>query len=144
MITNQLGCALRSFFGKSGLYEFSDNDFQRVQVLIKEMRELLANSKDIEKKHKGRLLKKLETLQAELHKTMSNFDRFWGFWVESTSYLGICGENIKPLLDRATELLKIVSKVQGIGENILSIPMLQQPLLPDSGSVSKPTDPSPD
>ncbi len=100
-------------------------------------------SEHIDKKHRNRLLKKLEALQADLHKTMSNFDRFWGFLVESASYLGMCGEKVKPLLDRAAELIEIISKVQGFGENMSSLPMLQQPLLPDSDTVSKPVDPSP-
>lgn len=108
------------------------------------MRELLTKSEHIERKHKNRLLKKLEALQAELHKKMSNFDRFWGFWVDASIYLAICGQNVQPFLDKAAQLLGIIAKVQAMAQGIPSIPMLPQQLLPDSDTVSKPVEQDPD
>ncbi len=55
-------------FAKVSCYEFSDSDFNRIQVLINEMRGLIRESKLITDDHKRRLLRRLEAMQAELHK----------------------------------------------------------------------------
>ena len=52
-----------------------------------------ANSEVLESDHKQRLLAKLETLQSELHKKVSNLDRFIGFMSEAGIRYG-CSDKI--------------------------------------------------
>jgi len=63
-----------SKFGNSFSYEFSENDFKEIQICINDLRGLISKSKLIEENHKQRLLKRLERLQSELHKRMSDLD----------------------------------------------------------------------
>ena len=107
-----------SMFGKGIFYEFSDNDFSRVQTLLNELRELLTKSEDFEEGHRMRLLKKLEALQSELHKKMSDFDKFWGFFIDSGIALTKFWENAKPFRDDIKEIIEIVSRTQAKAENV--------------------------
>ncbi|MBN2269511.1 MAG: hypothetical protein JXN61_02795 [Sedimentisphaerales bacterium] len=104
--------------GKAVIYQFSDSDFERVQDLINEMRDLLTKSTDFEEDHKLRLLKRLKKLQAELHKKMSNLDSLWGLIGDAGVALGKFGENVRPLTDRIGEILRIVSRTQAKAEDI--------------------------
>jgi len=92
-----------------------------MQTLINEMRNLIKKSKDFEEGHKKRLLKRLEKLQGELHKKMSNLDMFWGLIGDAGVVLGKFGEDAKPLVDRVGEILKIVCRTQAKAENIKNI-----------------------
>jgi len=107
-----------SMFGKGIFYEFSDDDFSRVQTLLNNLRDLLTKSKDFEEDHRTRLLKKLEALQSELHKKMSDFDRFWGFFIDSGIALTKFWENAKPYRDDIKEIIEIVSRTQAKAENV--------------------------
>jgi hypothetical protein len=64
-------------FGTAFLYEFSEGDLARVQKLIDELRTELATNKKFEENHRARLLSRLERVQAELHKKVSDLDRLW-------------------------------------------------------------------
>ena len=99
-------------------YEFSDDDFNRVQVLINELRQLISESKDFEEDHKRRLLRKLENLQGELHKKMSSLDMLWGLIGDAGVALGKFGKNAKPFTDRIGEILQIVCRIQAKAENV--------------------------
>jgi hypothetical protein len=107
-----------SLFGKGVFYEFSDGDFARIQTLLNGLRDLLTKSEDFEEEHRMRLLKKLEALQSELHKRMSNFDRFWGFFIDSGIALSKFWENAKPFRDDVKEIIEIVSRTQAKAENV--------------------------
>ncbi len=107
-----------SMFGKGVFYEFSDDDFSRVQTLLNNLRDLLTKSEDFEEDHRMRLLKKLEALQSELHKKMSDFDRFWGFFIDSGIALTKFWENAKPFRDDIKEIFEIVSRTQAKAENV--------------------------
>jgi hypothetical protein len=85
----------------------------RVQALINEIRTLIASS-TIDSKHKSRLLSRLEGLQSEMHKELSDLDRFWIFMGEAGRVLGKFGEDVKPLTDRITELFNTIAPVAGI------------------------------
>jgi hypothetical protein len=93
-------------------YEFSQGDLDRIQALINELRELVTKSDQIESQHKDRLLKRIEKLQSELHKRMSDLDRFWGIVLEFGAVAQRLGENAKPLVNRAAEIARIVWGVQ--------------------------------
>lgn len=90
------------------LYEFSDGDIKRIQTLINELRNLISNTKELENNHKSRLLKRLEKIQSELHKKISDIDRFWGLVGEGGVVLAKLGENAKPRVDRIREIAEIV------------------------------------
>lgn len=108
-------------FGKAFMYEFSDDDFKRVQKLLNTLRDLLTKSKDFEEEHRLRLLKKLEALQLELHKKMSNFDRFWGFFIDSGIAFRKFWENAEPFRNDVKEVMKIVCRTQAKAENVKNI-----------------------
>ncbi len=97
------------------VYEFSDNDHERVQQLINELRQIVTKASSIDEDHRSRLLRRLEKLQAELHKHLSNFDRFWGLLGDAGEAIGKFGEDTKPFVDRVKELLEIVRKTQSKG-----------------------------
>jgi len=115
---------------KGFVYEFSDGDLARVQKLINELRDLITKSKDFEDEHKSRLLKKLEQLQSELHKRMSNLDKLWGIIGEAGIILGKFGEDAKPFTDRIREILTITWRIQVRAEELESgfeMPLLKKP-----------------
>ena len=69
----------------------------------------------------------LEKLQSELHKKMSNLDRFWGFWGEAGVMLGKFGEDAKPIFDRIREIVEIAWRTQSAAEELrtgLPLPMI--------------------
>jgi predicted metal-dependent hydrolase len=130
----------RHILGKGVIYEFSDEDFAKVQELVNRLREILTKSKDFEEEHRLRLLKKLETLQLELHKKMSNFDRFWGFFVDSSIAIRKFWENVEPFREDVKEIMRIVCKTQAKAENVQNF--LPPGLLPegkkeDGGSTTE-------
>jgi hypothetical protein len=107
-------------FGSTFYYEFSDGDLKKMQGLINELRTLIAQNKDFEEDHKIRLLKRLEKLQSELHKRVSDLDRFWGLVGEAGVALGKFGTDAKPIVDRIRELVDIVWRTQSIAEELPS------------------------
>ena len=109
-------------FGADSAYVFSDDDFQEIQNLINQIRDLITSSEVITVKHKRRLLERLERMQKELHKSTSDLDRFWGFIGEAGIALGKFGNDVKPLVDRIKDLANIVWKVVAIKELLLDRP----------------------
>ncbi len=99
--------------GAAGFYyEFSEGDLNRIQKLVNELRDLIAASEELEDTHKRRVLKRLEKLQSELHKKVSDLDVFYGTVIELSVVARIVGENVKPLVDRIRELVGIVWPTQ--------------------------------
>jgi hypothetical protein len=111
-------------------YEFSDQDFARIQVLMNEMRVLIRDSALITDDHKSRLLRRLEAMQTELHKKTHDIDRFWGFIGEAGITIRKFGEDAKPLADRVQELGRIVIAVIMAKEGIKALPEISKLLLP--------------
>ncbi len=99
-------------------YEFSQGDLDRIQILINELREEIKNSKLFETKHQQRLLKRLEKLQAEMHKKMSDVDKFWGLIGDAGVVLGKFGKDSKPFFDRIKEISDIVWRTQSRAEEL--------------------------
>ncbi len=97
----------QSRFGTGFMYEFTDGDLKRIQELINELRGQITKSKLFDEKHRQRMLKRLEKLQAELHKKMSSVDQFWGLMNDAGVVMGKFGEDAKPLVDRYTEIVEI-------------------------------------
>lgn len=106
--------------GKTFLYEFSQGDLVEVQGLINELRGLISESKDLDQNHKQRLLRRLEQLQSELHKKMSDLDRFWGLIGDAGVVLNKLGNDAKPIVDRIREISQITWKTQSRAEELPS------------------------
>ncbi|QUN58909.1 hypothetical protein [Burkholderia cenocepacia] len=119
-VSKQRLSSLKSRFtaalGNSFAYHFTDGDVARIQTLINELRELVSQSEGFEADHKARLLKRLERLQSEIHKSVSDLDRFWGLIGDAGVVLGKLGTNAKPLVDRIKEIADIVWRTQSITE----------------------------
>jgi hypothetical protein len=120
-----------AIFSGISSYEFSDNDYKRIQILINELRELIVKNEVLSEGHKARLLKRLEAMQGELHKKTSDIDRFWGFIGEVGINIRKFGENMRPISERVQELGKIVIAVIYAKEGIQLPPEVSKFLLPD-------------
>lgn len=125
--------SLRSHFkaaiGSGFAYEFSQGDLQRAQLLINQVRDLIVEANGLEKDHKRRLLSRVEKLQSELHKKVSDLDRFWGLIGDAGVVLGKLGEDAKPIVDRIKEIADIVWQTQSRAEELPS--GTRPPLLTD-------------
>ena len=75
-------------------------------------------------------MKRLEKLQADLHKRVSDLDVFLGAMVEIGAAAGRFGEDAKPLVDRVREIGEIVAGVFRRAEKLPPGPEI--PLLPKS------------
>ena len=117
----------RMRFGVAFVYEFSDGDLARIQTLVNELRDLLVKSELFEAGHKERVLKKLESLQSEIHKKVPSLDKFWGLIGEAGVALGKFGKDAKPFVDRVREIAQIVWRTQARAEELpsgTSLPLL--------------------
>ena len=99
-------------------YEFTTTDFNRVQTAINNLRDLIVSSKLFDENHRERLLKKVELLQNELHKKVSNLDKFWGLMGDAGVALGKFGEDAKPFVDLIKEITNIVWRTIANAENV--------------------------
>jgi len=116
MMKNKFKIILNQSFA----YEFSQGDLDRIQVLINELREQINSSDLFEEKHKSRLLSRLEKLQAEMHKKMSDVDKFWGLIGDAGIVIGKFGKDSKPFVDRIKEISDIVWRTQARAEELPS------------------------
>lgn len=110
-------------------YQFSAADVNRMQTLINELRQEISTSDLFDDGHKSRLLKRLEHLQGEVHKKISDLDRFWGLIGDAGVAMGKFGTSAKPFVDRIVELTQIVWNAQKEAEQLPS--NVEMPLLPD-------------
>lgn len=118
----------KSAFKSSFAYEFSQGDYGRIQGLLNELRAQISSNDILEPDHKRRLLKRLEGLQSELHKRVSDLDKFWGMVGDAGVVLGKLGTDAKPIVDRITEIAEIVWRTQARTEELpsnTSNPMLR-------------------
>jgi hypothetical protein len=122
-MTDRFTTAIGSGFS----YEFSQADVNRMQTLINELRENISQSHLFTSSHKARLLKRLEVLQAEVHKRISDLDKFWGLIGDAGVAMGKFGQDAKPFVDRIVEISQIVWNAQKDAEEIPS--NLPMPLL---------------
>jgi hypothetical protein len=101
-------------------YNFTDGDIQKIQEYLNELRSLISSSTLFSDNHRERLLKRLESLQRELHKRMSNIDKFWGLIGEAGVVLGKFGEDAKPFFEIIMKIGKIVWNTQSYAEELPS------------------------
>ena len=93
-------------------YEFSEGDLEKIQGLLNELRDLISETQELEEDHRHRLLKRLEKLQSELHKKVSDLDRFWGFFIDASIVIGMVGKNAKPMAEVIQKIVKIIWPTQ--------------------------------
>ncbi|QWB08743.1 hypothetical protein [Pseudomonas syringae] len=115
-LKKQFAVSLTNGFG----YEFTDGDLKRIQQLINELREMVSANAELDEGHKRRMLKRLEKMQAELHKKMSDISRFYELMGDAGVALGKLGEGAKPFVDRIKELAGIAWKSQARAEQLQS------------------------
>lgn len=107
-------------FSKSK-YEFTEDEYQNIQDAINELRKNIQQTKIFGDDHQGRLLKKLEALQKELHQKMNSLDKVLGQITSIGITLGKFGKDTKPMFDRFNETFKIVNKVEERGDDVTPI-----------------------
>jgi len=125
---NSYRSRFKASLGSSFCYEFSQGDIERIQNLINEIRDQITATTKFEENHKQRLLKRLERLQAEVHKKVSDLDRFWGLIGDAGVVFGKFGNDAKPIVDRIREIAEIVWRTQARSEELPSgttLPMLE-------------------
>jgi len=105
-------------FGTGFVYEFTDGDLKKIQELINELRGLISESTLLDDGYRRRLLAKLESLQGELHKRVSDMHWFLGLIGEAGVVLGKFGQDAKPIVDRLKEIAKIGWRTQARAENL--------------------------
>lgn len=105
---------------KGFYFEFSDGDLKRIQQIINELRTQVTDSDLFDADHKRRLLRRLEALQSEIHKKMSDVDRIWGLVGDAGIALGKFGRDAKPIVDRIRELTQIAWRTQARTEELPS------------------------
>ena len=97
----------KAALGSGFKYEFSQGDLDKVQELINQIRNEVSCCSDLDDGHKARLLKRFEALQSELHKKISDLDKFWGLIGDASIVLAKIGNNSKPIVDRVKEIADI-------------------------------------
>lgn len=112
-------------------YEFTEGDVTRIQTLINELRDLMANDSALDEGHKRRLLKRLEELQKELHKKISDLSHFYTLMGDFGVATGKLGKDAKPFTDRIGELLGFAWKAQARAEQLPS--SAENPMLGHEG-----------
>ena len=119
----------KTHFGNSFAYIFTDVDLKRIQNLINKLRDSINDSSLFEDNHKTRLLGRLEKLQSELHKKMSNIDVIYGLIGDGGVVLRKFGEDVRPLYNMIHEIVQIAWRTQTIAEELpssTSMPMLDE------------------
>lgn len=122
-------------FNNTFSYEFTTGDLEKVQKLINELRDNISNSELFTAEHKQRLLRRLEKIQSELHKKVSDLDRFWGLIGDAGVVIGKFGNDAKPIVDRIKEIADIVWRTQSKSEELPSGTTL--PFLNSKGDIQE-------
>ena len=122
---------LRKFEAELGtgfFYELSDDDISEIQEHINKLRSLISETEVLDEDHRRRLLRRLEKLQAELHKRISDFDLYYGMAFEFYVLFKKYGEGMSPIRNKFNEILRIVFRSHSEREQLPAGEEL--PLLP--------------
>jgi hypothetical protein len=117
---SQIRGQFRRVLGNGFVYEFSQGDVDAIQNILNKLRELVTQSDRFDEDHRRRLLGRLEKLQSEFHKKMSDLDRFWGLIGDASMLMAKIGNDAKPIVDRIRELADIVWRTQSRAEELPS------------------------
>lgn len=117
---SRLRDVFRAQLTNSFSYEFTEGDIKHIQEIINDLRERITAYSGFEAGHRARLLSRLEKLQSEIHKKVSDLDRFWGMIGDGGVVIKKFGEDAKPIVDRFRELADIVWRTQARAEELPS------------------------
>lgn len=122
----KINAHVASKFGNYIIYELTDNQIKEIQALIDALRNKISDCDELEDYHRQRLLKKLEKLQSELHKKMTDFDRYYGLVVE-TNLLYQNFKEAHPLYQIAIKMANIVLETMTIANGLPVTTLSQLP-----------------
>jgi hypothetical protein len=109
-------------------YDFDESDIGKIQKWLNELRDFVQKAEQLSDDHRDRLLKRIEQLQTELHKKLSDLDRFWGLVGDAGVVLHKFGEDTKAVRRIIYAITAIVVKVQSIAHGLPA--PAEHPLLP--------------
>ncbi|MBY6065206.1 hypothetical protein KUW17_00495 [Leisingera aquaemixtae] len=92
---------------ETNLVELSKEQVREIETHISEAREKIRDSDAFEEKHKRRLLRRLEKLQAEIHKKISDLDVMLAGVTEVTAVAGQSAKNLNPVVDLFNKIFQI-------------------------------------
>jgi len=126
-------------------YQFSENDITKIQAHLNELWALISTSDELEEAHRKRLLNRLEQLQEELKKKLSDLDRFWGLIGDAGTVMKQFGETTEKglkILATITAIAKIIFATQNGAHGLPPsgshpllndlVPKLSQPISPEN------------
>src|SRR5438477_10798036 len=116
--------------GKLFCYQFNEDEITRIQKILNELREIFQKSIQLSEDHRRRLLARLEQLQAELHKRMSDLDRFWGLVGDAGVVLKKFGEDLEGVRKIGDLIYKLGSLIFGAQLTAHGLPPSEPVLLP--------------
>jgi len=125
----------RKLHVKQNKRKLDDSQKNRIQPIINELRDLVRSSDLFGDDHKQRILSRLEDLQQEVHKSISDYQLVCGKITTLGRVLGNFGKDIKPITDRVRDIFMIASEADHNDIN---------PQLPQSYDVLELTSSSPD
>jgi hypothetical protein len=137
---------LEARFSKAFHYEFSAGDINKAQTLINEIRDLISTGICFEEDHRRRLLARLEKLQAELHKKISDLDAFWGERRRAVTRQTFCPRLSCPnysskLSDPVEKRFSVLSELSygypRITDKAVYPPQISKTMIPDRQSTCK-------
>ena len=108
----------KSLLGRVVAYKFTTEEVNELQGLINNIRDYVVKCELFEDQHKRRILGRLEALQKEIHKKMSDLDRFWGLIGDAGVALGKFGKDAKPFVDMIKDMTRITWNAQARAEEI--------------------------
>jgi hypothetical protein len=120
----------QSEFKYGSFYELTDGDISRIQQLINKLRTEINSSNLLNEDHKSRMLHRLEKLQYELHKRMSDYDKAYGIMIDGIILWERFGEGVRPITELIREIGNLFWKAhcrteQLPGDTVLSLPEKQ-------------------
>lgn len=108
-------------------YELTDGDVNKLQKLINELRQAISSSDPLSEDHKRRLLSRLERVQSELHKRMSDYDRAYGIIFDGIVLAHQFGKSVEPITQLIKEIGNIFFKSHARAAELPSDAKLQLP-----------------
>lgn len=113
--------------GEQFCYTFTDGDLKKLERLISELKKTVEATEEIDSDHKSRILKRLNELENELSKTVSNLDRYYGLLVEANILVSKIGNTSKPIVVLIRSVIDIVWSTQSNAEELPSDTHLSLP-----------------
>jgi len=92
-------------------YKLEDKEIDSIQDLLNKLRDMIYSSNEIEDEHKRRLLEKINQLQTELNKEISDFDKFLGLMMETATTFGKAGEAAMPFIKLIHKLQEVLGPI---------------------------------